>query len=138
MNIVVYGTLRRGGRLAHSWKGFEEDVIPVTIPGVELYDNTAYPYAVRASNPSASTVGEMLVFSDEIALEVLRTFDFIEQEGLHYKRETVTVVDERNNSHEAFIYFAHPHWAKDLATDNIPKVPGNDWKTFKPYTFTNV
>jgi gamma-glutamylcyclotransferase (GGCT)/AIG2-like uncharacterized protein YtfP/chemotaxis protein CheY-P-specific phosphatase CheC len=110
--IFVYGTLRKGGRNHHLLTESNCLAYGVIAWGYALYDNVAYPYAVKGSLADRFIVGELYMINEQTlaALDVLEGI----AEG-NYSREFDTKLN-------AYIYLS-----LNPETLLLPQIESGDW-----------
>jgi gamma-glutamylcyclotransferase (GGCT)/AIG2-like uncharacterized protein YtfP len=95
--VVVYGTLKKGGSLAH-YMSNSRFVRPVKIPGFVMYDFGSFP-GIYPNKYRQNIYGELW----EINESVLQNLDACENEGYLYKRDSIKI-DKKIN---AWIYISN-------------------------------
>lgn len=92
VRLFAYGTLKRGGRNHRLVAGHLQGVIPGFVEGYRLFrleGGRPYPYPGMVPGPGR-VYGEVLLLPEE----VLPLIDDLEDEGVEYRREGVTVQTE--------------------------------------------
>ena len=121
--VFVYGTLRPprsdtpegDTRYYPQIAPYIQTVTPAYILQADLYDLGTYP----AARPGNNTIhGDLLT----IQPQALPIMDRIEGHPTFFQRARVLVHDTKNNSTEAWIY-----WAPEGLTVGKPRIPQGDW-----------
>jgi gamma-glutamylcyclotransferase (GGCT)/AIG2-like uncharacterized protein YtfP len=98
MKVFVYGTLMKGNSNYEGYLGDAAFIGKFIAEGFVLYDLGSYPGVIHSE--SAKVKGE--VYS--IDSKTLKKLDMLEGEGGLYIRKLITVVNDKDESQEVYIY----------------------------------
>ncbi len=123
--VAVYGTLRNGYGNHWLWADDPQCTArPGThrVAGFAMYSawNGGFPYAVP--DPESSIVAELI----DVTPECMERLDRLEGYPHHYDRKVVTATAEDGSTIEAWMYFATPSRAREIAAE-CPLVVSGDW-----------
>lgn len=111
--FAFYGTLRLGMSNFQVYQASLRYRRTVVLPGFDLYDAGAYPYAVRSSQPGACIVVDLMEVIDEHTQKLIDALEF----DAGYFLDTVIIDDDKFG-----IYL----YQQNLSSD--PLIESGDWK----------
>jgi gamma-glutamylcyclotransferase (GGCT)/AIG2-like uncharacterized protein YtfP len=136
--FFVYGTLRHAqGNYSWALNGRTEAEVDARMPGLDMYGNHGFPYALINPANTQGIVGELMYISDANFFSVLDSLDMLEGYDSsrpdfeqHYIRiEAFARVGEHEV--QAYTYVASPGVAIDVK-QRIPKIESGDWNITNP------
>ena len=98
IKVFVYGTLMSGNSNYESFLGDADFIGEFIAEGFALYDLGSYPGIIHSEIDKVK--GELY----SIDSKILRKLDMLEGEGSLYIRELISVVNDKNETQEAYIY----------------------------------
>tara|TARA_R100000278_G_C5433514_1_gene151008 strand:+ start:281 stop:664 length:384 start_codon:yes stop_codon:yes gene_type:complete len=126
MNVIVYGTLKKGGRL-HSYLENEDYIKDVDLEGFNMYDmNLGFPFIEKATKEN-KIKGELY----KINHTKIKMLDVVEGVPSLFKRTKLSGFDEKD---ETYVYTSsRENMKKHLGLNGvsifkIKKVPNGFWK----------
>lgn len=127
MNVIVYGTLRKGFGNDGFWTWCGESQ-PCQIPDIQLY-GSGIPYAIPCEG--ATAVGELITIPDWAAREALQDIDMLEGFGdrfeNHYDRIKHQAILSDGSTVTGWLYVAGPWSPAEIAQGLIAPIPSNDY-----------
>lgn len=128
--FFVYGTLKKGGRFAHSFDQFRTSSRVATLKGFDLFGVGAngcagFPGIIKGDG---EVIGELHEYDEKSIKEVFSHMDMIEgykeeyPETSLYLRDTAQVTLEDGTVEEANIYIFNQE-----VQDNYPRIDSGIW-----------
>jgi len=125
MKVVVYGTLKKGGRL-HRYMGTSKFLIDVAVTGFKMYDTGfGYPFVIEGADED-KVWGEKYEIDDR----TLKKLDMIEgiDEGLFKRVDLKDVKGWSDKKDSTYIYVGNSYFLK---TDPSKEIKNGIWDVNK-------